>query len=74
MDMIVNKDHAAPKLTSAQCAEFSRKMIDAFEGDKAIAKRFLRQHAGVNSTTDLHVDQIDRLASRLKYITTGLPF
>jgi len=74
MDVIVNKDHAAPKLTSAQCAEFSRKMIDAFEGDKAIAKRFLRQHAGVNSTTDLHVDQIDRLESRLKYITTGLPF
>lgn len=74
MDVISNKDRAAPRLTSAQCAEFSRKMLEAFEGDKAIAKRFLRQHAGVNSTTELHIDQIDRLESRLKYITTGLPF
>jgi hypothetical protein len=74
MEVIRSKDHAAPRLTSAQCAEFSRKMIEAFEGDKDIAKRFLRQHAGVASTTELHIDQVDRLESRLKYITTGVPF
>jgi hypothetical protein len=74
MEVIRSKDHAAPRLTSAQCAEFSRKMIAAFEGDKDIAKRFLRQHAGVASTTELHIDQVDRLESRLKYITTGVPF
>lgn len=74
MDVIRSKDPAAPKLTTAQCADFSKELVEAFEGDKALAKRFLRQHAGVNSTTELKVDQTDRLTSRLKYITTGTPF
>lgn len=73
-EVIRSKDPAAPKLTSAQCADLSKQLMDAFEGDKGIAKRFLRQHCGVNSTTELRVDVVDRVVSRLKYITTGLPF
>lgn len=74
MDVIRSLDPAAPKLTNAQCADFSKQIVEAFEGDKAISRRFLRQHGGVNSTTDLKVDQTDRLLSRLAYITTGTPF
>jgi len=74
MAVIVSADPAAPKLTNAQCADFSKMLVTAFEGDKAISKRFLRQHAGVNSTTELTVDLLDRLEARLKYVTTGIPF
>jgi hypothetical protein len=74
MDVIRSADPAAPKLTNAQCADLSKQIVEAFEGDKGLAKRFLRQHGGVNSTTELKVDQTDRLISRLCYITTGTPF
>lgn len=74
MDVIRSLDPAAPKLTNAQCADLTKQIVTSFEGDKAISKRFLRQHAGVNSTKELHVDQTDRLLSRLAYITTGTPF
>lgn len=74
MAVIKSGDPAAPKLTNAQCADFSKILVTSFEGDKEISKRFLRQHAGVTSTKELTVDVMDRLEARLKYITTGTPF
>jgi len=74
MAVIRPADPQAPRFTKAQAADFTKVLVTAFEGDKQICKRFLRQHAGVNSTTELSVDTIDRLTARLRYITTGTPF
>lgn len=74
MPMITSNDPNAPALSQAQRKELSEKIISAFEGDRTLASLFLKQHAGVQNTGELKVDQIDRLISRLNYITTGMPF
>ncbi len=74
VEVITSTDPNAPTLSQAQRKELSEQIISAFEGDRALAALFLKQHAGVQSTGELRVDQIDRLISRLAYITTGLPF